>query len=334
MKTACNILAGLPLSISVLALSVAFYGTCVAAPDPLFGVPTVASARSAEAPTMAKSLVGGASSSAVPTSGAGAVPSASSALTSPSSALALPASSSSGSASTGVAPSSPAAIASSSATSPAAAASLTNILSSGSSGASALSKDDSKKDDAKSLNAIETRVSDSVKDVVKHLGSMTETTTLEDINVARQAVAKLEAMIDIERRLSELEKMRNERTRGSSSVAAAIPATALLPLPAPKPSKPSRLASSKSVISDDDKLPSFGPSSGGSHELSRVVGSNGHYRAVIKTGEGTEKTYRSGDKLSDGSVVLDITPTSVALKKNGSRETLRIKGVDMVFNGR
>ncbi|MER2519576.1 MAG: type II secretion system protein N [Bdellovibrionales bacterium] len=161
---------------------------------------------------------------------------------------------------------------------------------------------------------------------------MTEAATLEDINVARQAVAKLEALIDIERRLSELDKVKNERVRGSSAMAAAIPASALLPLPAAKSSVSNSI---KPSSSDDTKSVSFtSVSFGASHELNRIVGSNGRYRAIIKSGEGAEKTYRLGDKLNDGSVIQDITPTSVELKRDGKKSSLRIKGVDMVFNGK
>lgn len=329
MKIACRTLAAIRYSICVFALSAAMTGHVQAAPDSFAPFPGSISAKTSEGLNDAKAPVKSASSTAVPSSGSGAVPSASSALSSPSSVLPLPGSSAA------IASSAAPVVPSSGSGSP---SSAQPVVSSPSLGLSPFGAPPSsgppgaKKDDAKSLNAIEARVSDSVKEVIKNLGSMTETATLEDINVARQAVAKLEAMIDIERRLSELEKVRNDRSRGSaaSAMAAAIPASALLPLPAAKPP-----STPKHSGSDDAKPINVTPMSmGSSYELSRVVGSNGRYRAVIKTGEGSEKTYRAGDKLPDGSILQDITPTSAVLKRNGDKNTIRIKGVDMVFNGR
>lgn len=327
MKTECNPLDGLRFSVCLFALAVGLSGEALAAPDSFAPLSGSVSARTSETSDSPKPAQAGSSSSAVPSSGSAAVPSSSSALSSPSSVLPLPGSSSpiASTNSSGF----PVGGGSSQPLAPSPSASLPPAVPLGV--PVALGVPSLKKDDPKSLNAIEARVSDSVKDVIKNLGSMTETATLEDINVARQAVAKLEAMIDIERRLSELEKVRNDRSKGSaaSAMAAAIPASALLPLPASKPP-----ASSKSS-SEDSKPVSFAPMSmGSSYELNRVVGSNGRYRAVIKAGEGSEKTYRAGDKLPDGSIVQEITPTSAVLKRNGDKTTLRIKGVDMVFNGR
>lgn len=345
MKTVCRFSSALCVSVSILALGVALQSPSYAASDPLFDIPSTAPAKIADVSGAVKPVSASVSSSAVPSSGASAVPSASSSLASPSSALQLPMSSTSVNVAASSKPASSSFSQSATGQPPATTASLANILATGASAPTDLGvgagKDDSKKEDTRSLNAIEARVSDSVKDVVKHLGAMTETTTLEDINVAKQAVAKLEAMIDIEKRLAELEKMRGERLRGGSlsppsvSVASAIAASALLPLSSVKLAPPSQMISSKLSSPDDSKAMNFSPAfPTSSYELSRIVGSNGRYRAVIKAGEGAEKTYRAGDKLPDGSVVLAVTQTSVVLKKDGSKNTLRIKGVDMVFNGR
>ncbi len=346
MKTACKTLAIWRLFTSVFALGIALPGVCWAAQEPFLGVPG-AVAKSSNEVASSQPMQMRDSSSVTPSSGSAAVPSHSSSLASPSLALSLPTPSSTpplppvsgsqpGAASTSLVPSS------SLPSAPIVPGLGSPPLGSPSLGVAAAVKDDAKKDDAKSLNAIESRVSDSVKDVVKHLGAMTETATLEDINVARQAVAKLEALIDVERRLSELEKVRNERSRGpgaSSAMAAAIPASALLPLPEAKPFSMLKPLDGSGAIKSpgpDLSMPKYSapvppaPSS----ELLRVIGSNGRYRAILKAGDGEEKTYRVGDKLSDGSVIQNITRTSLDLKRDGKKSTLRVKGVDMVFNGK
>ena len=79
-------------------------------------------------------------------------------------------------------------------------------------------------------NSVDNKIPDSVKDVIKNLNAKTDDVTLDDLNAARQAVAKLDALIEIEKRLADLEKIRQEReANNNKAMMAAIPASALAP---------------------------------------------------------------------------------------------------------
>jgi len=171
----------------------------------------------------------------------------------------------------------------------------------------------------------EDRLSDSVKGVVKHLGT-TENVTLDDLNSARQAVAKIEALIDIEKRLNELEKLRSERE--GKSLMGAIPASALTAFPPPQNQSqfqaPPSLPMPASVIQN----PML---SANNLEVSRIVGSATHASAFIKMPDGQTKTVQVGDHLPEGTVVA-ITAAGVQLEQNnGTRHIVRVKNVDTVF---
>ncbi len=187
--------------------------------------------------------------------------------------------------------------------------------------------------DSRNLSALESKLTDSVKDTVKRLGDTTDQVTLDDLNTARQAIAKIEALIDIEKRLTELSKIREEREGKASSLASAIPSSALMPSMAP--SWPPQMPKPLNTVSDDAKGSSSSspmPSSTGSVNIDRIVGSNGSYAAVIKgAAEGDEKTVRVGDRLPDGSTVVKITPMSVETRVKAKERVIRVKGVDTVF---
>ncbi len=168
---------------------------------------------------------------------------------------------------------------------------------------------------ARNLAPLEDKVSESVKNVVHQLGS-TESVSLEDLNSARQAVAKLEVLIDIEKRLAELDKIRN--SSGEKSIASAIPASALTPPPAfALPAAMPRMPSSEPPV--------FNPPVRG--DVSRISGADGHYTATVQG-----KSVRIGDVLSDGSTVISISAKQVETKsKDGSVHELKVKGVEQVF---
>jgi hypothetical protein len=166
----------------------------------------------------------------------------------------------------------------------------------------------------KSLAPLEDKVTESARNVVKQF-SMIDNVNLEDLNTARQAVAKLDVLIDIEKHLAELDKLHAERN-GEKSLAAAIPASALRP----------------NIISrGGNEPPNEAPVSPiSSHsEVSRVIGADGHYAAVI-----LDKTVRVGDTMSDGSSVVGISPKGVETRsKDGTLHHMKVKGVDQVYGG-
>lgn len=189
-------------------------------------------------------------------------------------------------------------------------------------------------DIAKALSSMEDKVTDNAKSLVKKLDT-TEPTTISDLNAAKQTVTRIEAMIDIEKRLGELDKLRNERNSRAfggalalpagvpaGGLAAAIPASALQPLPGAITAMP--------VSGSPDSPPVFHVGSG-RPEISRISGTEGRYVAVLKMPDGEKKAVKAGEKFSHGTVRA-ITSSSVEIADKGTSYTLRVKNVDAIYS--
>ncbi len=167
---------------------------------------------------------------------------------------------------------------------------------------------------------------DSVKSVIKRLNTATDGVSLDDLNSAREAVAKLDMLIDIEKRLTDLEKIRQERE--GQSLSSAIPASALgmggsfAPGMQPYPGQPAN-AGMPVAAPVEQKV-----------EVVRIQGARGRFAAVVKTGEDKREQVRAGDTLADGSEVLSVSSRGVVLLKDQKKRTLNVKDVDAVFGGR
>lgn len=148
----------------------------------------------------------------------------------------------------------------------------------------------------------ESKISDMAKDVIKKLGSGSENVTVEDLNAAREVIAKLDMQIDIEKHLNDLAAARKDR-EDKSAIAAAIPAAALTPPPVMMP-PPAQIAPTQVVV------PVAPPRA--TVQVERIFGAAGNYSAVI-TVDGNKERVHIGDKLSDDSVVTDITVQGVTL---------------------
>ena len=159
------------------------------------------------------------------------------------------------------------------------------------------------------LSSAENSVPDSVKSVIKHLDSSVEDVTIEDLNGARQAIAKVEVLIELEKKLGELQKARTDRD-GRSGLAGAIPASAL----------------NGGGQIGLDAMPA-------TLDIVRIVGNTGHYKAMVRSMDGMAKTMEVGDRMSDGSTITAITSTGVTLNNGGTVRLVRIKNVDKVFSG-
>ncbi len=170
-----------------------------------------------------------------------------------------------------------------------------------------------KKKKSHGLDAMENGVPDSVKGVVDHLGNGTEDITLDDLNSAREAIAKLDALIDIKKRLTDLEKLRRERE--GQSLAGAIPASALN---LPARSGPPMAMPPMPVVMPGSNL-----------EVVRIEGTEGHYVALVKSGGETTMTH-VGDRLADGSTVSGITAQGIEVKQNQGERLVRIKDMETV----
>lgn len=195
------------------------------------------------------------------------------------------------------------------------------------------------------------KVPDSVNSIVKRLNTATQDVTLEDLNAAREAVVKLDVLIDIEKRLNDLSSLRREREeKSASALAAVLPASALgLPSPArggmsPFPTMPAQAGGLPTNPLSGASVPGFGgvapvvtpPVITGptDYEVVRILGSGGRYVATIKESENKIKRIREGDKLGDGSRVEAVTRSSVTLVKNAKTKTLHVKDVMQVFGSR
>jgi len=191
--------------------------------------------------------------------------------------------------------------------------------------------DQSAGDIEKTVSVMGDKAIESAQSAVKMLEKSGTTMTFDDLNAAKQALVRIETMIDIERRMAELNKLRGSvSARGSYPLASAIPASVLAPISPVdemdiEPVKPVKRRASVSKVSKPDYVPAS------SFDISRIYGSAGKYTAVISSG-GDDKHVRVGDKLSDGSVVKAITSSSVVVDGNDGSTTLRIKNVDMVYS--
>jgi hypothetical protein len=176
--------------------------------------------------------------------------------------------------------------------------------------------DSANDDKGTTLEDEESNVPKSVNAVIKHLNKESENITLNDLNSARQAIAKIETLIELEKKLGELEKVQKER---ESKSAAAVPASMLMPA---------------AVASPPVDTTRFAPppvSMMGDIDIDRIVGGAGEYKAVVKTADGSSKTMAIGDTLPDGGVVSKISGSGMEIMHGDTKQTIHVKNVDMVF---
>jgi hypothetical protein len=174
------------------------------------------------------------------------------------------------------------------------------------------------------------KIPDSVKDVIKHLSTKTEDVTLDDLNAAREAIAKLDALIDIEKRLADLEKIRSDREKeNDKKLIDALPKAALTPPPQYIPPVMER---PMPVVQAKPATPIASPPPPKPVEITviRIEGSNNRYGALIKDGDNTRMVH-VGDHLSDGTVVTSVSARGVQLEKDKASRVAEVKDVHGVF---
>ncbi len=174
------------------------------------------------------------------------------------------------------------------------------------------------------------RTPGSVDSIVKKLDGATRGITLEDMNAAREALAKLDLLIDIEKRLNDLSEVRNGRK--GKNLADAIPASALgfkstasppvFPPSSPHPSFPLQPATPLPHLSM--------PPGNADIRVERIVGASGQYAAYVKIGDSKPSLVREGDKVPEGTVVA-ITNRAVTFVKDQKKRTVSLRGVGTVF---
>ncbi len=188
---------------------------------------------------------------------------------------------------------------------------------------------------AKKDDPADAKIPESVRGVMKKLSSSDDKATAQDLNDAREAVAKLDLLVEIEKRLKDLSAIRAEREEksGASSLAGAIPASAL-GLNGKKAAIPS-LSPMQAVMATqmNNGSPIGMPvmPAATKIELERIVGARGNYLAFLRVGDEHAKQYKVGDKLSDGRVIQSITSHGVTLGRKNKVETLKVRGVSNIF---
>ena len=180
----------------------------------------------------------------------------------------------------------------------------------------------------KNAAAIEDKVAETAKHLVKNLDSNTDAMTLEDVNSARQTVARIDAMIDVEKHLAELDRVRNERSghaAAPASFASVIPASALMLPKLAMPDSPSMPP--QHVVQHEKPIESVGDI-----DVLRVSGIDGQYSATLRLGGGKTRSFKVGDHIGDNATVQKITPLSVVILENGKDRTLHMKNVDVIYS--
>ncbi len=164
----------------------------------------------------------------------------------------------------------------------------------------------------------------SVRNVLKDLRTSTEGLTVQDLNKAREASSRLDALIDIEKRLNDLATLRQERLeKAGAALGAAIPLSAL------SPSAGGVVCPSKPTPPPPPPPPSFNP------QVEMVVGARGRYTAVIRVLEDKTVRVHEGDMLPNDRRVLSITPRAVVISKaDGGSETLLLTGASVLIAGK
>jgi len=166
------------------------------------------------------------------------------------------------------------------------------------------------------------KIPDSVKNVVKRLNHATKDITLEDLNSAREAVVKLDVLIDIEKRLNDLMSLRKEREETVDDLSAVIPNSAVN-------GAPPSVSSMQTVNPVPIAMPNV--SSVENVEVIRVMGASGRYVALIRDLDGSEQQVKVGDVLFDGSKVKAISNRGVLIRSGSKKRLIKIKDAGTLF---
>jgi hypothetical protein len=156
--------------------------------------------------------------------------------------------------------------------------------------------------------------------------------SLEDMNQARAAVARLDLLLELEQKMFDLQKAR----RKQEGLSAEGDLAALLPAQVVGMGRGGRGAAAGQAMHAEivPQAPVVKASS--TYELQRISGVNGAYVAVVlSSDEGKANTVREGEKLPDGSEVLGITATNLRLRDSaGKIQTLKLENVSALSRGR
>lgn len=179
-----------------------------------------------------------------------------------------------------------------------------------------------------------------VQDVVEKLRGAKVDLSLEDMNQARAALARLDLLLELEQKMHDLQAARakNDGAMGGTDISAYLPAQVAAMnrrgnMPTPIPVAMPVMDSVPVPIVHRSKPKSQPPQ----YEIQRINGLNGKYSVVLKSlVDSKVSTVKVGDALSDGTIVQSITPINVRLKdpEDGRLQTLTIENVSAMSRGR
>ncbi|MGE3769675.1 MAG: hypothetical protein AB7G06_01855 [Bdellovibrionales bacterium] len=160
-----------------------------------------------------------------------------------------------------------------------------------------------------------------VTSVVDDLRNAEKNVSLDDMARAQDALTRLDLLLEIERRINDIEKARDERKsigRSSGRMAdiGTIPASALN-LPVTPVSSNVNIRPTPAVVAP--------PVERNDYTVEQIAGINGSYRAVLANGSGKRQTVTQGEKVGSWTV-QKISATGVTLSgKSGSKKTLTVE---------
>jgi len=177
-------------------------------------------------------------------------------------------------------------------------------------------------------------VPEQVQSVVDRLRGAKVDLSLEDMNQARAALARLDLLLQLEGKMQDLQAARQKSQGGdiSSLLPKQVAGTMMQNVPAPIMS--AAPVEATPVVAHVAPRP---PVVVAQYEIQRIVGVNGQYNALLRSiADGKTQMARMGDKLTDGSEVLAVTSTAVRLRDSGSSKirTVVVENVSAMSGGR
>lgn len=183
------------------------------------------------------------------------------------------------------------------------------------------------------------KVPPQVTAVVEKLRGAKVDLSLEDMNQARAALARLDLLLELEQKMHDLQQARTKNEAGSMSAdisgmlptqVAAMGRRGNIPVLPVTPVAAADLAPVMKPVMKPAALPP-------QYEIQRINGVNGEYSAVVRSRlDSKVSTVRVGDTLADGTEVLAITPSSIKLRDPGEGKvsTVKIENVSNVSGRR
>lgn len=164
--------------------------------------------------------------------------------------------------------------------------------------------------------------------------------SLEDMNQARAALARLDLLLELEQKMHDLQEARQKHsgTSGGADISGYLPPQVAAMGKRPPPPVPAVLTETEAPTPAPTPTKRSKPKPAPSqYEVQRVMGINGSYSAVLKSvADIKTKTVKVGDVLSDGSEVAAISPTAVTLRDpdTGKTQAITIENVSALSGGR